>query len=176
MKLWFNLSQTFYLFVLNVEMTQRESAKNIKNQLSVVCICVINSLPWIFRTKRLWQVPLTPAVSQFVFRFSCVDSVDKNQPTLLYVFVFLFFYWIAQQASSLCVWLIPLAHTPSPSAAVRWKGEGTAIDPFLPHTCTHTPHLQRHYRSAWVMFLWGIGGISFLYHFTSVSHHLLMLE
>lgn len=72
------------------------------------------------------------------------------------------------------MWLIPLAHTPSPSAAVRWKGEGTAIDHFFPHTCTHTPHLQRHYRSTCLMFLWGIAGISFcviLHLFPTICRH-----
>lgn len=74
----------------------------------------------------------------------------------MFLFYFsLFFYWIAQQASSLCVWLIPLAHTPSPSAAAHWKGEGTAIDHFFPHTCTHTPYLPRHYRSTCLMFFCG---------------------
>lgn len=105
----------------------------------------------------------TPVEDQFVswLLMSTVSIKARLLCCLCLCFAFPFLYWIAQQASSLCVWLIPLAHTPSPSAAVRWKGEGTAIDHFFPHTCTHTPHLQRHYRSTCLMFLWGIAGISF---------------
>lgn len=110
----------------------------------------------------IWQnivVLLFPVGHQFpVFWLSVLTVSIKSLPTycLYFCFPFTFFlHWIAQQASSLCVWLIPLAHTPSPSAAVHWKGEGTAIDHFFPHTCTHTPYLQRHYRSTGLMFFCG---------------------
>lgn len=133
-------------------------------------------LPQRCDKRLLWQVLHAPAQDQFV-SWLLVSTVSiKASPLccLCFCFRFPFLYWIAQQASSLCVWLIPLAHTPSPSAAVRWKEEGTAIDHFFPHTCTHTPHLQRHYRSTCLMFLWGIAGISFcviLHLFATIYGH-----
>ena len=48
-------------------------------------------------------------------------------------------------------------------------GEGNAIDHLFSLTCTHTPHLRRHYRSACLMFLWGTEDISHC-HFPSVGH------
>lgn len=129
----------------------------------------------------LWPVLHTPVEDQFVSWLLVLTVSIK--PSLLCCLCFPFLYWIAQQAGSLCVWLIPLAHTPSPSAAVRWKGEGTAIDHFFPHTCTHTPHLQRHYQSTCLMFSSGVACISFFvilhllpvicwHHDTSQSRHL----
>lgn len=110
---------------------------------------------------------------------ACLDffgQMTNRLCRMCFCFHFPFFmYWIAQQASSLCVWLIPVAHTPSPSAAVRWKGEGTAIDHFFPLTCTYTPHLQRHYRLTCLMFLWRTSWHFLWCHITSVFCHFVTI-